>query len=285
MAIKMRQSILDNLRYDGGMTAVFRRIGCVGDSLSAGEFEHDVKGIKGFWDNYQYSYGKFMEYTLRNHVSVFARGGLTAAQLYEEADRKESPVEEINRLFDRDCLMQAYVIALGVNDLMGQGVLEKVYGGQIGEPGQDICLEDYRKNKGTFAGTYAKIIQRLQSMQPGTKFFLVSMPKENQEQCRTHLEILQKIAGVLENCYVIDLYNEAPEYNQEFKEKYFIGGHMNAMGYQLTAWYLMTYIHHIMEENYRDFQDVPFIGTEYKPATPYTRRESEIDKIINGPTA
>ena len=53
----MEQHILDTLRYDGGMTAIFRKIGCIGDSLSSGEFEYDQKGIKGFWDCYDYSWG------------------------------------------------------------------------------------------------------------------------------------------------------------------------------------------------------------------------------------
>lgn len=276
-----KNNVLENIRYDGGMTSIFRTMGCIGDSLSSGEFEYDERGIKGFWDCYDYSWGKFMERTLGNSVTVFARGGMTAAQMYRDADTKTSPVEDINHLFDEDCLKQAYVIALGVNDCRGTDVLKNLYGGCIGNPREDICVEDYRQNAGSFAGTYAKIIQRLQSMQPETKFFLVSMPNDG-EDSRTHLEVLEGIAAVLKNCYVIDLYHQAPEYDEKFREKYFIGGHMNAMGYRLTSYYIMTYINWIIEENYEEFKEVSYIGSAYSPVTPFTRREANVEKIING---
>ena len=38
---------LDNIVDDGGFAAIFRTIGCIGDSLSSGEFEtYDEEGIK-----------------------------------------------------------------------------------------------------------------------------------------------------------------------------------------------------------------------------------------------
>ena len=282
----MEQHILDTLRYDGGMTAIFRKIGCIGDSLSSGEFEHDQKGIKGFWDCYDYSWGKFMERTLGNQVTIFAKGGLTAYHLYKDADEGTSTVQEINHLFDPQYLQQAYIIALGVNDLVGEGALEKLYGGEIGDPQKDICLTDYQKNAGSFVGVYAKIILRLQQMQPDAKFFLVSMPNDQEEnfapRCPVHLKVLKEMAQVLPNCYVIDLYHHAPPYDAAFREKYFIGGHMNAMGYRQTSYYIMTYINWIIENQPKDFAAVSYIGSPYHPVTPFTRREKQLHKIVNG---
>ena len=47
---------LDNIAEDGGFCAIFRRIACVGDSLSSGEFEQvDAEGKKSYHDMFEYS--------------------------------------------------------------------------------------------------------------------------------------------------------------------------------------------------------------------------------------
>ena len=79
---------------------------------------------------------------------------------------------QILHLFDPFNLKQGYIIALGVNDLKGKNNLNDLYEGNVGSAKTDICLEDYNKNANTFVGWYAKIIQRIQKMQPHTKFFL-----------------------------------------------------------------------------------------------------------------
>ena len=52
---------LDRFVPDGGFTAIFRTIGCIGDSLSSGEFESTKEdGTKGYHDYYEYSWGQRM---------------------------------------------------------------------------------------------------------------------------------------------------------------------------------------------------------------------------------
>ena len=52
---------LKNVITDGGFTAIFRTIGCVGDSLSSGEHESlDENGVRGYHDFYEYSWGQFI---------------------------------------------------------------------------------------------------------------------------------------------------------------------------------------------------------------------------------
>ena len=52
---------LDNLTTDGGFLRVFRTIGCIGDSLSSGEFVSlTEEGVKGWHDFYDYSWGQFI---------------------------------------------------------------------------------------------------------------------------------------------------------------------------------------------------------------------------------
>ena len=52
---------LQNIIRDGGMMNIFRTIGCIGDSLASGEFEYWDNGQKGYWDFYEYSWGKQIE--------------------------------------------------------------------------------------------------------------------------------------------------------------------------------------------------------------------------------
>ena len=52
---------LDNIENVPGMCGILRKIGCVGDSLSSGEFETlGVDGKKHYNDLFDYSWGQFI---------------------------------------------------------------------------------------------------------------------------------------------------------------------------------------------------------------------------------
>lgn len=53
-------------------------------------------------------------------------------------------------------------------------------------------------------------------------------------------------------------------YNEEFKENYFLHGHMNPSGYILTAQLIDSYIDYIIRHNPDDFRNAGFIGTDIK---------------------
>ncbi len=161
------------------------------------------------------------------------------------------------RFWSPSLACQCYIIALGVNDIhnMGQEI------GSVAD-----IKDDYTQNRKTFVGYYAQIIQRLKRIQPRAKFFLVTMPKEEsrhiQELSQAHRKTLYEIAGYFDNTYVLDLYENAPVYSDEFKEKFFMGGHMNPMGYVFTAHMIASYIDYIIRHNMDDFKEVGFIGTD-----------------------
>lgn len=246
------------------MLQIFRTIGCIGDSLSSGEFEYDNNGEKGYWDCYEYSWGKYIERMTGISVTNFSKGGMTAYHLYQSADEHSSEIDEINHLFDKENIKQGYIIALGVNDLKGHDNLNVLYGGKIGSA-EDICLEDYNKNAGSFAGWYAKIIQRIQALQPDVKFFLVTMPQEKKDSGEEQFaEVIREIAAKLSNCYVIDLYRDGPIYDENFRRIYF-SGHMNAMGYLFTARLILDCADRVIQKNPMDFRFVQFIGSDFKP--------------------
>lgn len=242
---------LDRIVYDGGYARVFRTIGCIGDSLSSGEHEsRDKDGNYGYHDYYEYSWGQYMARNAGINVFNFSKGGMTAKGFMESFGEKCG-------VWTSDKKCQAYILALGVNDMYTKQV-------ELGEI-SDIDLEDSKNNKPTFAGYYGQIIQKLKTIEPDAKFFLVTLPNgvENLSGDE-HAALLKEMAKVFSNTYVIDLRTYSPVYDGEFKKKFFVGGHMNAAGYILTAQMITSYIDYIVRHNFADFSQVGFIGTPYK---------------------
>lgn len=242
---------LDRIVYDGGYTRIFRTIGCIGDSLSSGEFEsRDSEGKAGYHDYYDYSWGQYMARNAGIKVYNFSRGGMSAKWFMESyADACGVWTDE------KKC--QAYILALGVNDMYTKQV-------ELGEI-SDIDMENPENNKPTFTGYYAQIIQRLKKNQPDAKFFLVTLPNGVDDlDSDNHARLLKEMAELFSNTYVIDLRTYSPKYDSEFKKKFFVGGHMNAAGYILTAQMITSYIDYIVRHNFEDFSQVGFIGTPYK---------------------
>ena len=244
---------LDYMPPDGGFAAIFRTIGCIGDSLSSGEFEaENSEGKRSYHDYYEYSWGQFIARQIGAKVYNFSRGGMTA-KAYRDS------FAQANGYWDTDKLCQAYIIALGVNDIQNR----KMPVGTL----DDIDLENYENNShDTFAGNYAYIIQRMKSMQPDAKFFLMTMPRSMNEERNAnslkHAELLYQMAEMFDNTYVLDLNKYAPVYDDEFRRKYHLRGHMNPMGYLLTARMVTAYIDYIIRSEPESFYCVGFIGKD-----------------------
>ena len=240
---------LDNIPADGGYTAIFRTIACVGDSLSSGEFEADNKnGGSSYHDMFEYSWGQFMGRMCGSKVINMSRGGMTAEEYCEG-------FADANGYWNPKYAAQCYIIALGVNDLFGQKQ-------EVGSP-NDINTE----GKETFAFYYAEIIEKYKKIQPCAKFFLMTMPSEGEKDERRelkekHRDLLNAFAEKYDNTYVLDLFEYAPEYNAEFKKNFYMRGHMNPAGYLLTAKMAAAYIDYIIRHNMQDFKEIGFIGTD-----------------------
>ena len=137
---------LDNLPADGGYTGIFRKIVCVGDSLSSGEFEAcDEQGNKTYHDMFEFSWGPYIARMCGSEVYNFSRGGMTAKEYCESFAEQKG-------FWDSKYAAQAYIIALGINDLLGQ----KQEVGSVA----DVDWSNWRNNKPTFSGYYAQIVQR-----------------------------------------------------------------------------------------------------------------------------
>ena len=252
---------LAELLPDGGYTAIFRRIACVGDSLSSGEFETVAEdGRHSFHDVYEYSWGQYLARMTGATVYNFSCGGMTA-RMYCESYAEE------NGFWDAGKACQAYIIALGVNDCLNLG-------GEVGSV-EDVDFSDPENNKKTFAGYYAKIIQKYRALQPYARFFLVTMPKDSYHD-NEHLRKVKAEAAALLHAfaekfpytYVIDLYAHAPDYDTSFYEKFGLNGHLTPAGYLLTAKMIGTYIDYIIRSDLPAFKQVGLIERPeyYDPA-------------------
>ncbi len=250
MGVKKGEKPLDRIVTDGGFVGIFRTIACVGDSLSSGEFESwSEEDKRGWHDLYEYSWGQYIARSTGSTVYNFSRGGMTAKEYMES-------FAENNRFWASEKAAGAYIIALAVNDVVHND-------NPIGSV-EDICLEDYTKNKPTYLGYYAQIIQRYKQIQPRARFFLVAPPRHNDAQDGRRKEVhdaLASLCDLFDKTYLIDLYTYAPVYDAEF-DKAFTLGHMTPMGYVLSARMIESYIDYIIRKNPQDFNQVAFIGTD-----------------------
>ena len=244
---------LDRMVTDGGFCGIFRTIACVGDSLSSGEFEAvDDEGRKSYHDYFDYSWGQYLARMAGCKVYNFSRGGMSAKAYCEGFAAN-------NGYWDADKAAQAYILALGVNDVLNQGQ-------EVGSTA-DIDLSDWRSNKPTFAGYYAQIIQRYKEIQPKARFFLMTMPNDRGNdpeiirRGEAHAKLLYELAEFFPFTYVIDLRKYAPEYTPEFRDMFYLYGHLNPCGYVFTAKMVASYIDYIIRHNMRDFIQTGFIGT------------------------
>lgn len=244
---------LDRLPADGGFCGIFRTIGCIGDSLSSGEFESmDANGLKGYHDMYEYSWGQYMARMVGAKVFNFSCGGMSARVFWNEFGKKCG-------CFDEKNVCQAYILALGVNDARSieLGTLADLNEENFYAPDQPE----------TFANYYGKILLKLRQMQPKSRIFLMSMPRYGEpvhdEQAARHAELLHSFAAHFPFMYVLDFYKYAPVYDDAFHKQFYLGGHLNPMGYMLTAKMTASYIDYIVRHHPEDFAQVGFIGKPY----------------------
>ena len=76
--LKPGEKPLDTLVTDGGFVGIFRKIACVGDSLSSGEFQaySILDGSNLYIDRFDYSWGQYLARMAGCTVYNFSRGGM-----------------------------------------------------------------------------------------------------------------------------------------------------------------------------------------------------------------
>lgn len=240
---------LDNILSDGGFVGIMRTIGVIGDSLSSGELESYVDGKRGCHDYYDISWGQYIARATGSTVYNFSRGGMTAKQMWESYADKCG-------LWTEDKKCQAYIVALGVNDIANRHL-------PVGSV-DEIDLENPENNPDTVMGNLCRIMSKIKNMQPKARFFFVTMPRDCYKPFDEASEIQTKmcydIASLYEYSYVIDLNKYGPVHDEEFKRNFYMSSHLNASGYLLTAKIIMSYIDYIIRHNPEDFMNFGFVG-------------------------
>lgn len=134
---------------------------------------------------------------------------------------------------------------------------------------EDIDLADWHNNRDTFSGSYASIIQRYRSIAPDSYFFLMTLANSGTVNVRTsfeeeHRALLYGLSEMFPNVFVLDIRRYGPVYDDQFKRKFWLGSHMNPMGYIFTSQMVMTYIDHIIRSDMHRFAQTGFINTPWK---------------------
>lgn len=246
---------LENIKENCGFAGIFKEIGVIGDSLSSGEFEStDENGKVYYHDMYNYSWSAILERITGTKYYNYSRGGMSFKEFYESWAKQ-------NNFWEK---RQAYIVDLGNNDLF-------VFRQNVGSA-KDINLEDPSKNKDTYFGYMGKVLSKLKSLEKDARIFLVSLQidhtfKEKDEMAYYVLEEMKKVVKMYSFTYLIDMTTYGPVYDEKAREKFAMGFHPNAMGYYVYALAIGNYIDYIIRQNYKDFFEVPFIGTDLKNYT------------------
>ncbi len=241
---------LDRLVEGYSNTSIFRTIAVVGDSMSSGEMQVIKEdGTNGYHDLYEYSWGQYIARHNGCMVYNFSKGGMTARQYIASfaADRG---------FWDKEKACQAYIIAMGLNDLHG----EKTPIGSVA----DIDPDDYRNNKPTYVGNYAHIVSRLKEISPDAKFFFVTFANAGAADTEDQVAAMYALAAYFDNAYVIDMYRYGPQFDKAYCERFYLNGHMSPSGYLFYGRLIDSYIDYIIRHNPADFREVALIGTDIK---------------------
>ena len=249
LADAQEENPIATISQQPGWCTIIHRWGFIGDSLCSGEHEYLREDGSRVWhDIFDYSWGQRIVAAVGGAVGYnFSQGGETAKGWIEHF--WDHPTNRNADISAKAHPCQAYIVALGCND-------RKKF--EAGDAYKDINLSDYTKNADTFIGYYGGIIQRVKSLQPNARFFVVTLPTLYSKE--DFSAEIRKLAGLFDNVYVIDLEKFGQDFSTpEMKERYFVMGHMNAAGYQLIAWTFMTYINWIIENNLPAFSDIGMV--------------------------
>lgn len=240
---------LEEIRPGCGFLSIFRKVGVVGDSLSAGEFEsRDHGGRVSYHDMHEYSWPSILARITGAEWHNYSRGGMSAREFLGGYAEERGFFEKL------PCL----IVSLGTNDLF-------VYHHPLGSA-EDVHPLSPEENPDTFLGNIGRIVSRYKELEPELRFFLVGPMKDGSSPLRDSLvekatEELGKAARLFSHGYLLDMARYGIVWDEEARSRYGLGYHPNPMGYHAYALMVGNYIDYLIRANMEDFKEVPFIGT------------------------
>lgn len=245
--------------YDGNEIQVFTRGLCIGDSITAGSFNHSDGEIA----NKKYSYPSALKRITGVEVVNAGVAGLTSKTWYDasldsgtqwgrwvnnEWVWNENPTvgesDKVSTALDYSGYDFA-VIHLGINDI-----------GMMGDATLDETIS-------IFASSINNIINKLKTESAGIKVFLAtiipSYATPGNTTYKTLNDKIREIANAADDVYLVDL----NLYSECAASTPYSNGHLTAIGYHRMASEIKSIISYTINQNLADFKEVQFIGTDY----------------------
>ena len=224
---------------------IFQRVGCIGDSYTAG-YIYTSNGLlnsspKNSWPHY-------MEGLTNNRYENWGRSGSTAKGWVLGA----AELAKVKAVGNK---CQAYVIGLMINDRTEASWND--YYTPVGSS------SDIGTDADSYYAYYYKLVQEVISVNPDAKIFCNTCPKwsdtDAYNQAVKNIVSYCKKNG--QNVYLCDLASEryAKLYQNETFVKDYINGHYTAIGYEYMAECYLHVLSDVINENVKEFQNVAYI--------------------------
>ena len=211
--------------YIGNDISVFKKIACIGDSITEGYFNKvNVSGGQIIQD---YAYPAMLEKLSGVDCDNLGTSGATSVSWWT--------AHSADDFSGYDCA----IINFGINDVA-----------------QSVSEADFRD-------AFASIIGALKTANTGIKIFIANVNPAYSRGATTYDTINSIIEDIAENtadCFFIDL----AEYGYTVGVG-FVNGHLTACGYRQLATDYKNYISSIVRDNPETFRYIQFIGTALYP--------------------
>ena len=224
---------------------IFQRVGCIGDSYTAGYVKVGDEITYGSPNN---AWPHYMEGLTNHKYENWGVSGSTAKGWVLGAANLNLVKKQGNKC-------QAYIIGLMINDKAN--VDWNNYYTPVG------VKADIGTDNDSYYAYYYKLIQEVVSVNPDAKIFCNTCPKwgANDAYNIAVRDIVEHCHGNGQNVFLCDLASE--KYAPYFKNQTFvadaISGHYTSIGYEYMAECLVNILSDVINNNISEFQNVTFI--------------------------
>ena len=210
--------------YDGSSECrTFKKILCIGDSLTAGQFDYKDDGVTKEFNAPEYSYPAFLKAMTGRDTTNAGDAGETTVSWYELHGQEDFSGHD------------ACIIMLGRNDYVS---------------GRETTSEER-------ATAFANIISKVRTDNPQIPIFMATLINYYTGDGANTMNTDIRTAATGNNCYLLDIsaYGRMVLADDAYS-------HCTAEGYCTLAEYFFRYISYIMHNNYTQFKTIQFVGTD-----------------------
>ena len=224
---------------------IFQRVGCIGDSYTAGYIKTATHFANSSPNN---SWPHYMEHLTGNKYENWGVSGSTAKGWMSGAGKLAEVQASGNKC-------QAYIVGLMINDRADES-WNPYYTpvGVIGDIGTD---------NDTYYAWYYKLIQAVVAVNADAKIFCCTCPKwsYNDAYNAAVKDIVAYCRNNSQNVYLCDLASDefSGYYQNETFANDLTNGHYTAVGYEYMAEAFIYVLSEVINSNLSEFKDVAFI--------------------------